>query len=52
MDAEARRAATTLTLPGATSAGNVVALDEARIAAALKQACDGLPLTEGNFALS
>jgi hypothetical protein len=49
MDSETRRTATTLTLPGAKPTNTVVALDEARIAAALKRACYGLPLTEGQL---
>jgi hypothetical protein len=45
MGVEARRAATTLTLPGAKPAGTIVALDEARIMRALKRACEGLLLS-------
>jgi hypothetical protein len=45
MDAEAKRAATTLTLPGAKPTGTIIALDEARIMRALKRACEALLLS-------
>src|SRR5687768_3872382 len=45
MNLEARRKATTLTLAGEVPTRKVVELDEAKISAALKKACYGLPIT-------
>jgi hypothetical protein len=44
MDSEARRTATTITLAGAKPVAKVVELDEARMVAALKRACEDLPI--------